>query len=211
MKPVILTAALLSFFSFFSCAAVQEEQQAQVSGLKKASLDIEEKIDWTVPVMTVELEEVKSLPGLSSSVKPNLQNLPLLKYSQPVYPFIEGFAGTDVSGAPEQAVKLMEAFCSSLVKGDVPDSCFAPSRLFVKTVFLYNLSESIKKEKIRDYLLGEPFVCEEYVQFPVRLYFDSKDRNYESRPHIDFFAYAEKTEKSKTEYLITGLNFKKGE
>lgn len=208
MKKRAFFSSLIISVIFFSCSAPKEEFSADIQSIRNLTSACEEKIEWTESVETLELPAVKGAEGILSGVKPSAQHLSTLKNpSEPVFPFIEGFAPLNTTGSPEDSIKPVTSLCESLAAGTAVDVPVKNDRTFLLTVFSYMLSKQTpEKSKISSYFIGSPFVCDEYVQFPVRLFFESTLTDYTKKPHVDFFVYLQK---EGDVYKIYDFDFKK--
>lgn len=162
----------------------------------RSSVDAyDEKIEWTENLEEKEASGTGQPEKMAANVKSSVQSV-ILSYEnkESSYPYIEGFASLYLGNAEEECISAVRKFAENLVADGENISLMASGREYELSVFLYNYRNVLSGQESSDFILGNPFISDEQVQFPVRVYFKSSITNYELKPHVDFFVYLSKGE-----------------
>lgn len=204
---------MLFLFCFFllifatSCSNEQSVWTFDTDTLRTEASTLEEHTPWTG-----ELESSLLSGKLSSStegISKNITLSPALIFASgaedsytPIYPALEGFATLNTSLLPQEALATLDGFCKALINDAVDESFLARDALFEYVLFAYDMKKHLDATSaLKKYILGEPFVSEDFIQCPVRFY-------RQNERTMDIVVYMTAHEGG---WKICKLHFKKGE
>ncbi|MBB5218523.1 hypothetical protein DYE49_04690 [Treponema rectale] len=197
---VFLTLAL-----FYSCSSPESQFDREKQTLRSTADEYDGKIEWTENLEEKDLSKPGQPEKMAANVKASVQSVILSsEKTETVYPCIEGFASLYLGNAEPECISIVRKFTENLINDSENISLMFSGREYELAVFLYNYRNILSDQKASEVILGNPFVSEDQVQFPVRVYLKSSITNYELKPHIDFFVYLSKSE---NEWKIIRFDF----
>lgn len=174
---IFITFFLLQNIFLASCSNNVIQNESEEGSIKYAANHLESQTQWTSSIDgDILSQEIKSPDDFDKSVKISPNNIYLLsseKNYENIFPYIQNFGSLNISTYDESALSFIQDFCNAFIKNQPTDSFFEENHIYTSVVFNYQL-EKIFNQNIQftKYLLGEAFVFEDYLECPVRFFYD---------------------------------------
>lgn len=194
---------MLLSLMLFSCSSPSGSDQAEEVTLKSTADSLSERTEWTSEIDDHVLsDELPGVDGMERAVKVQPQTIILssaVNQDGMVYPRIRTFSSLDISSLNAGALDTLNGFCSAMLDGSDAERFMRPERVYALALFCMDLRELTGEDNgtenpvFHDYILGEPFIAESFIQCPVRFFYDEEKEGqilYE-RPSLDIFLYLE--------------------
>lgn len=190
------TFAFISLFAlqnifFVSCSNSVVQTESEEGAIKYAASRLENQTEWTSSIDgDILFQDVKSPEDLDRSVKISTNNVYLLsseKDYENIFPYIQDFASLNISAYDANSLSFIQDFCNAFIKNLQTDSFFQENHIYSIVVFKYQLEKILPEDyKFTKYILGEPFFFEEYIECPVRFFYDSEIQKNEILKQKEF-------------------------
>lgn len=208
---IFITFFALQNIFLASCSNNVIQSESEEGSIKYAANHLESQTEWTNSIDgDILSQEIKSPEDFDKSVKISPNNIYLLsseKNYENIFPYIQNFGSLNISTYDENALSFIQDFCDAFIKEQPTDSFFEENHIYTSVVFKYQL-EKIFNQNIQftKYLLGEAFVFENYLECPVRFFYDpeileKKSENQQNISDEENFSVNENQENSKNQNL----------
>ena len=191
MKTKIFSALLVTLL-FFSCSNTSTSKIITSDGnnLRETIQNKESSINWTKPLEENRLSEsLEKNDNVNSAVKLTPEIMMVLKSDfPPVYPYLEDFESLDTTDLlpiwRDLVRKLFEVLNTDIKT--FPENMIDKKYMFNYVFFVHdlqeqwkeNFNEEFKTEKaFSRYIIGKPFISDDIVQLPVKLFTEKGSLN----------------------------------
>ena len=142
--------------------------------LKKVAIEYRNSISFTEELEKDRLKQkIPSVEGMEKGIKVTPFNILVSKNEEnylKIYPEIPGFTYLDTSMLPDDALEVLDNFCSAIIEEAESETYVNPNAMYTLVLFLYDLEQT--KAKFSSYVAGQPFSEDgTYFECPVRFYY----------------------------------------
>ena len=187
---------VLSIILLVSCSSNTGDGDLTDSTLKSTALSLDSRTQWTQAIEeNVLSEDYSEVKGISSKVELSSEVFPLAQDFMDkgkVYPEIKDGWHLEDSSMEEKCFTLIDSFLTAFEKGESTESYFAGSGIYSLVIFKYDFNRLAGDAKVFWQTIGQGFSDGDYMQCPVRFFFDEK-KDYNGS-HADAMIIARKTD-----------------
>lgn len=163
-------------FASFLCLSCSMEkvhlEEEEDLTLRKTVNTISSETFWTQELdASILSESVKGADGVSRSTTALPENVFASGNEEdyvPVYPGLKDFPTLDTRILNQSAKSNLNGFCNAVVEKKSADSFMDSSSIYALVIFNYDINREGKK--FNRYVLGQPFLCDDLYQCPVRFF-----------------------------------------
>lgn len=161
------------FIMLNSCNNANQNQiQIDEHNLKQIVDKKNENISWTQELEKSRLSQrIDKLDYINSSLQLTPNTMVAFESSLsrlPVYPSLDNFGSLDISDIDENALYVVNQFCSKINDKESCQNLMNKNSIFALTLFLYDTSEINFNFSNYTWLIGQPFISENNLSIPVR-------------------------------------------
>lgn len=187
-------------FAFVSCNGNDNSLQDSEGTLRNTSRMLDSKIEWTSGIESLPAAKQRGkVEGISGNISVSADNIFLSgkdSHIKGVFPRINGFTGIDVSSYDDEALRIMKNVAGAFVEKTSVEPYVSKDGIHSLVVFEYDMEQMFGDAEFSSYVLGEPFIGDDFYECPLRLFFksDSVDgkRRFDDELHLDLKFFIKK-------------------